>query len=393
MKGSIHSDQKCPLCGSRFKSQEPKGLFCPQHPSQRPEKYLVRFGKITRRFTDYPAAYQFLTGLRFQDGSGQMDERDYQIKSRPLSFNTLAQEWLAKKSQEVRTGTMSDLRVAIRAASTVWADANIKSIQFAHVEDFLSGLSLSPKTKCNILATLKQFWKWAADRYDIQPMKSWPILSQPAMKFRKTVAIDTQEMILAEIKKITAKTRPRVWLAIKWLLTYISIRPTEMRLLTEGQIDRTRGLLIVTYTKEHKPKIVPLLDDDIEIVRGLPEGYSGLPFFRHEANAGMDANKPLGKNRLYKDWKKACSNLGIEGVDLYGGTKHSTAMGIRQVATYEETRKMTGHTTNKAFDRYLNLEASAMKELYSRRQSLITPDNDPITGFDLFKEHKTEYLQ
>jgi hypothetical protein len=25
---------------------------------------------------------------------------------------------------------------------------------------------------------------------------------------------------------------------------------------------------------------------------------------------------------LYKYWKKACANPGIEGVDLYGGTRH-----------------------------------------------------------------------
>ena len=31
MKGSIHSDQVCPVCGSKFQANEKrKGLFCPQ---------------------------------------------------------------------------------------------------------------------------------------------------------------------------------------------------------------------------------------------------------------------------------------------------------------------------------------------------------------------------
>jgi hypothetical protein len=38
-------------------------------------------------------------------------------------------------------------------------------------------------------------------------------------------------------------------------------------------------------------------------------------------------------------------------------------MGLRAVATFEEVRKMTGHTTNKAFDRYLQLEGEKMREL------------------------------
>ena len=74
----------------------------------------------------------------------------------------------------------------------------------------------------------------------------------------------------------------------------------------------------------------------------------------------------------------------IEDVDLYGGTKHSTAMGLREVATFEEARKMTGHTTNKAFDRYLQLEGEKMKELYARRESVMIRSA---------KTHKNEYIQ
>jgi len=101
----------------------------------------------------------------------------------------------------------------------------------------------------------------------------------------------------------------------------------------------------------------------------------------HEVNAGTkDVGKKFGPNRFYRDWKAACANLGLEGVDLYGGTKHSTAMGLRDVATYEEVRKMTGHTTNKAFDRYLQLEGEKVKSLYARRQSVA--DNELITNQD-----------
>jgi integrase len=205
-----------------------------------------------------------------------------------------------------------------------------------------------------------------------------------------------QEMILAEVKRLTQKTRPRAWLAIRWLTIYISIRPSEMLSLTEGQIDRRRGLLIIPHPKERKPKIVPLLEADLDLLRHFPEEHPSLPFFRHGAGARRDrAGTPLGKQRLYRDWKEACLNLGIEGVDLYGGTKHSTAMGLRQVATYEEVRKMTGHTTNRAFDRYLQLEGEKMKELYARRETLKTmpADNGLTMDFRGLEREESEYLQ
>ncbi len=60
-------------------------MFCPNHPDQSPQRMVVRYGKITKRFNNYPAALQFFTGLRFQEGSGQFDARDYQIKSKPCN--------------------------------------------------------------------------------------------------------------------------------------------------------------------------------------------------------------------------------------------------------------------------------------------------------------------
>lgn len=188
---------------------------------------------------------------------------------------------------------------------------------------------------------------------------------------------------MSEVKKNSIeKGRPRSWLAIKWLATYISIRPGEMLSLTEGQVDRQRGLLIIPHPKERRPKTIPLLDEDRDILNSLPLAFDpATPFFRHEKNAGpRHAGKKLGSSCLYKDWKEACRQLGIAGVDLYGGTKHSTAMGLRAVATFEEVRKMTGHTTNKAFDRYLQLEGDKMKELFSRRQPLAeTPSDNGLT--------------
>ena len=73
--------------------------------------------------------------------------------------------------------------------------------------------------------------------------------------------------------------------------------------------------------------------------------------------------------------------MGIEGVDLYGGTKHSTAMGVRKYATFEEVRLMTGHSTNKAFERYFRTEGEALEALYTKRNAAITSDNALITTF------------
>ena len=42
----------------------------------------------------------------------------------------------------------------------------------------------------------------------------------------------------------------------------------------------------------------------------------------------------------------ACKELGIENLDLYGGTKHTTVTAANECLTPEQIKQGTGHTTN-----------------------------------------------
>jgi hypothetical protein len=67
---------------------------------------------------------------------------------------------------------------------------------------------------------------------------------------------------------------------------------------------------------------------------------------------------------LYKWWKKACANLGVEGIDLYGGTRHSTVTALRKDFSPEQIKAGTMHSTNKAFDRYLQIQTDDALSIY-----------------------------
>jgi len=135
-------------------------------------------------------------------------------------------------------------------------------------------------------------------------------------------------------------------------------RMGEMRRIQEKHIDLTNGILIVPHPKEKRPKLVPMLEDDMELVRALPRGEPEDFFFRH--NWG----KPFGLNCFYRNWKRACQSLGIEGVDLYGGTRHSSAIALKKYRTPEEIKRATMHSTNKAFERYFRVETEDLREIY-----------------------------
>jgi hypothetical protein len=56
--------------------------------------------------------------------------------------------------------------------------------------------------------------------------------------------------------------------------------------------------------------------------------------------------------------------FGIEGIDLYGGTRHSSARALRKHRTPEEIRRATMHSTNKAFERYFSMESDDLRSIY-----------------------------
>ena len=384
MTGGIYSDQRCPICEGKFRDDGRKGLFCPDHPQCQANRFKVRFkckGKeILRRFKDYPSANRFLTGLRFHVDQGTFDPRDYQ-KTNPMGFQNLVTTWLKYREKDgVRC--MRNLNGHMGRAIDHWGNTNIKQIGYAEIEDFLisddlvnlkTGAPLSAKTRANIKATLHSFWVWLRKRriLTLAQMPEFPEIEYE-LEWRKTVDKTTQESILDEIHRLTHHINPKIWIGIKWLATYISIRPIELIHIKEEDFDFGLGVVNVRYNKEKKPKTVPMLDEDIELVRSFPTALPHLFFFRHGKRKGVHLKKrgQFGKDYLYKWWKVACENLEIEGVDLYGGTRHSSARALREFCSPEQIKRASMHSTNSAFDRYFKLELDDVKNIYGKTKKV-----------------------
>jgi hypothetical protein len=56
--------------------------------------------------------------------------------------------------------------------------------------------------------------------------------------------------------------------------------------------------------------------------------------------------------------------LGVKGVDLYGGTRHSTVTALGEKLSPEQIKAGTLHSTNKAFERYFQGEARNARLVY-----------------------------
>jgi integrase len=356
--GGIYSKEKCPICKKNFRDTG-KGMTCPNHPEFRSDKGIyVKFKGISKRFDgDYAGATRFVTGLRFKTDEGTFDRRDYE-NMKPLGFEFLIEKWLGYKRDEV-----SDYRHLCHfawVASDYFKDKNIKTIGAAELEDFAKSIKAGQKTRKNYMTAIHHFYVWCKRRKYITEIPEFPVIKFK-LGYRKVIGKETQSSILEEIRRISP---PKVYLAIKFLSTYINVRPKEMRSLQEGNIDLENGYLTFPNPKDKDYKVAPLIEEDIEILKTFPTAIDPeMLFFRKDDGTGF------GPQYLWLHWQRSCKNLGIQGVDLYGGTRHSSARALRQQFSPERIKRALGSATNVAFERYFNIEQDEVREVFSQASS------------------------
>jgi len=364
MLGGIYTNQKCSICGSSLKDDRIKSVCCPIHPEQKATHLEVKIRGVSKRFNNYSDASRFLTGLRYKIDEGSFDARDYR-KDNPLGFANLIEQWIEVKRNTVRPSTFKTLKIHAYKGIKYFGNRNIKEIGYADLENFIYSMNGSDKTRHNVLSVIHGFFVWLQKRrvIDRNQFPEFPHISFE-MKWRKTVNKETQVAIIEEVKRLTYHLDPKIWLGVKWLATYYNVRPGEMVRLKEGEIDLNRGYLFFPNPKEKKPKWAPLIEEDIELLKSMTRGLPFMSFFRHPKRRGVKENKQYS-DHVFKDWwSKACKNLEIDGVDLYGGTRHSTAIALKEYYSPEVIKRGSGHYTSKAFERYFQYDLEDKREIY-----------------------------
>jgi len=367
MKGSIHSDQRCPECHKPFRHTEPRGMWCEDHPAFMPTRFKVLFGKLCKRFKSYDGAYRFLTGLRYETDKGTFDARDYQNNT-PLAVDNLIRDFIAVNS-ELKSVKKYEQR--LRFAAEAWQGKNIKTITKKDIQLLLNSLirkGYSHKYRYDINESIKMFFKWVHDCDSSIPMPKF-VSMKLIMNMRKIIKKEDQVRVLDKIYEMTHADNPRVYVACLFLATYIIVRPNELRTIRERDIEYDNGRILILSPKEGPPKYLYLLQEDIELLRTLKPGFSNQYLFRHEKGSGAASpGDQFSKDYLYQVWRRACKACDpeVKGVSLYPGTRHSTEVDLRAKGrTPEEIWRAAGTRSNKARERYLQVTGDELKDLYA----------------------------
>lgn len=372
MQGGIY----CGRCGRRIKDHEES---CPDHPGAR---FRTRVGGVPKRFRTKEQAERFLTFGRYMIDEEQWDPRDYR-EGNPIEVRQLVKEWLAIKSEEVGAHTLRTYDRWLTLAIQAWGPkTNIKALGFRDIQKFILSYPASDKTRANICAGMHAFFAWTWKAYGRDQLRGWPMPEFPEVKFslafKNTLSKEEQQSVLDEIHRQTWHLNKKIWLGIFLLATYPMIRPKELLGVSEEDLLLEQGYIRIRDAKGGDPKVVPILEEDVELIRGIrdegPRGLPALPFFRDSlGRMGIPQGMPFGRDYLYRWWKRACASLRIEGVGLYAGTKHSTVQALDAYFGKEEIKDSTGHKTNKAFERYYGRKAERLRKVYRKARPRTCP--------------------
>lgn len=361
MKGNIITTEKCMVCGLTLKHDDRRhGLFCPDHPQISCVKiFIVRFGRhIQSQFSSYDRAAQFLNGLRFKTGEGSFDIKDY-ASDKPYSFLVLSEKYLKRKKN---LKSFKEKKRHIKVAQDYFYEANIKYITGADIEDYLFEIpNISEKTRHNYSSCLKDFFKWVSQRQIIKIIPPFPEIKFD-LGYRTITDIKTQRAIIEKVYENTYSINPKIWFGIDLLATYVNLRPGDLLKIKEKDIDTEHGIITIHFPTKSKNKIktVRLVQEHTEYFIEMKKLFPAVPelkFFRHHGGVrSMKVNAPFGAKYLKKKWDDACEDLGIQDLDLYGGTRHTSTTEIARLAGTANARKASAHETNKAFDRYCQFQ-------------------------------------
>jgi len=371
MKGNIYTRQKCWVCGGKLAHDERRGgCFCPNHPKVAANgQFILIFGRdIRKESKSYTKLARLLNGLRFKTDEKTLDVRDYQADN-PMAFSKIADEYLAEKETQ-GLKTIQNIRNYIFQATEAWGDRNIKTIKRRDIKLFLKSLNVSEKTQSNYLSTIRNLFNWCVEEelLNQNQVPSYPKIEYD-LGYRNITDWETQLQIMDMLYQLTWDINPKIWIAVELLRTHTNLRPADLLRLTEADVDVANGILVIwrPTKRKNKRKTVRLTGDEVAVVSEMKEKYPALPhvkFFRHnEGRSGVAAGAAFGNKYLYKWWKQACTELNIDDLDLYGGTRHTTTTELAKRYGEDAAKDASEHETNKAFDRYCQMQGERAFEM------------------------------
>lgn len=290
-----------------------------------------------------------------------------------LSFSVYAERWLEFRHTMVQRGRLGKSHnrnsgyVVRKLFMPFFGDMDIRSIRGKHIRDFQLSLTCGPKTTYDRLALLMKLFRDAQADEVIKDIPNVPDkltmadIPDPDWQW---IDEETQDKIFAELDE-------EALFFIKFQ-AFHGTRTGETRALQHQDIDLVNGAVTicralsdweVKTTKTKRIRVIPLDQTWKDLYRQRPKAFDKTAWvFQRDG-------KPYEQKVMPRRWAAACKRLGLEGVGLYEGTRHSLAsQAANRGVSLFTIGKLLGHTDAKTTQRYAHVNVETLRAV--QRQPL-----------------------
>lgn len=387
MRGSVRSRQKCPVCGARGQySVRDFGAGrrvllcqCGGFASDRPEIVLRWQGKqlqITNdtngnRFRTLEHCERSLGLIRNQiEAKSFYPESWAPVRTNRLLWQNYLRDYLAREQQRCRLVTYRNK--AATARHLAWFNGrNIREIRTADIADFAAlpclQLALHPQTRQLLLNLLRQVFRDALRREDIERLPLFPSVDVP----QKTIQWMLPEQQSAALVHLPQRHQP----IFRFLMLY-GCRVGEACALCWDAIDREKGVLyfkrtisadrVEQTTKTRRERPLPIFDAFAAYLDSIPPGIGQTPVFKNpDADWWCNPERRYTGKSLNAYWRKALEDAGLPHVKLYNAARHSRGMQALNMDGWglDAVQMLLGHTNAATTKKYAQPEVALLKQL------------------------------
>jgi integrase len=263
----------------------------------------------------------------------------------------------------------------------------LHEIQIDTLTKLKNYIKLEPKGKYNVINALHCMMDYAHRAKKISAIPPFPkkgeySLKKPDIKY---LSSSQQDKIFNEIPE---RIRP-----IFLFLKYHYRRPSEACALQWRDYDEINNAFVIRRTFSNKKLVESTKTNAIHTIP-CDDRFSAILIEikkAHDSSAGKGTDfifkNPIARkegkhfdlNSLDRAWDKACKKAGVEGIDLYQGTKHTACVKFinEDGGSIDDLQALTDHANRNSLYHYTFVGLERKRQLMRQGKVVELPQNSP----------------
>lgn len=327
---------------------------------ERRTRYYVRFRDWKGVDRELPAGDVLKAAKEFRDETMRLNlhRHDFdRVTAKNVTFTNWCTHWL---DLQRRKKAYPRYELAARSLTAYYAETSLSALTTSTIEKYIAHrLNQTVRGgKPPAAATINR---------ELQILKSMLILAERDGLLAKRPHLTRLEehnlrdrTASPEEYRAIYQAMPSHMQPVLVLMRELGMRVSEAVNLTSQQIDWKRRVIVLKaeHTKTKRQRLLPINQVIESALKGVAPGKDGRLFWH--------SGRPLNRHHLHDYFQVRCRQLGIRGLWVHDlrGTFATDAL----ERGYDRTlvRKLTGHASDAAFDRYVRPKLETLRKIVDR---------------------------